>query len=160
MYHLGSRVKQCPMPPNMDNLVVLHIGHALDLLGVLHGLLRILRLLRDQLLPMLNRVLQLSGLSLTHLELLISLVQLSLEVVDVALSSDQLVLGVVPPGAGVIDEVQLDVAAAVGPHQLIVQLLDTCFQVVVLLKKLTVTLLDVLDEAVLSRHLVVVLLQV
>jgi hypothetical protein len=74
MYHPGSRVKQCSMPPNMDNLVVLHIGHALDLLGVLHGLLRILRLLRDQLLPMLNCVLQLSGLSLTHLELLISLV--------------------------------------------------------------------------------------
>jgi hypothetical protein len=32
------------------------------------------------------------------------------------------------------------------------------FQAVVLLKKLTVTLLDVLDEAVLGRYLVVVLL--
>jgi hypothetical protein len=31
----------------MDNLVVLHIGHALDLLGVL---LKLLSLLRDQLL--------------------------------------------------------------------------------------------------------------
>jgi hypothetical protein len=40
----------------MDNLVVLHTGHALDLLG----LLRLLRLLRDQLLQMLDRVLQLS----------------------------------------------------------------------------------------------------
>jgi hypothetical protein len=30
---------------------------------------------------------------------------------------------------------------------------------VVLLKKLAVTLLDVLDEAILSRHLVVILLQ-
>jgi hypothetical protein len=49
--------------------------------------------------------------------------------------------------------------AMVGPHQLIIQILDACFQVVVLLKKLTVTLLDVLDEAVLSRHLVVILLQ-
>jgi hypothetical protein len=47
----------------------------------------------------------------------------------------------------------------VGPHQLIIQLLDTCLQVVVLLKKLTVSLLDVLDEAILGRHLVVVLLQ-
>jgi hypothetical protein len=49
--------------------------------------------------------------------------------------------------------------ATVGPHQLIVQFLDTCFQAVVLLKKLSVALLDVLDEAVLDRHLVVVLLQ-
>jgi hypothetical protein len=32
------------------------------------------------------------------------------------------------------------------------------FQAVVLLKKLAVTLLDVLDEAVLGRHLVVILL--
>jgi hypothetical protein len=72
----------------MDNLVVLHTGHALDLIGVL------LRLLRDQLLQMLDRVLQLGGLSLTHFELLVSLMQLSLEVVDVALSSDQLILGV------------------------------------------------------------------
>jgi hypothetical protein len=43
---------------------------------------------------MLDRVLQLDGLSLTHLELLVSLVQLGLEVVNVALSSDQLILGV------------------------------------------------------------------
>jgi hypothetical protein len=49
--------------------------------------------------------------------------------------------------------------AAVGPHQLIIQLLDARFQVVVLLKKLAVTLLNVLDEAVLDRHLVVILLQ-
>jgi hypothetical protein len=44
---------------------------------------------------MLDHVLQLLGLSLTRLELLVSLVQLGLEVVDVALSSDQLVMGVV-----------------------------------------------------------------
>jgi hypothetical protein len=140
----------------MDNLVVLHTGHALYLLGVL---LRLLRLLRDQLLQMLDRVLQLGSLSMTRLELLVSLVQLGLEVVDVALSSDQLVLGVLQPGAGVVEEVRLHVVAAVGHYQLIVQLLDARFQAVVLLKKLVVTLLDVLDEAVLGRHLVVILLQ-
>jgi hypothetical protein len=52
----------------MDNLVVLHTGYALDLLEVL---LRLLWLLRDQLLQMLDRILQLSGLSLTRLELLV-----------------------------------------------------------------------------------------
>jgi hypothetical protein len=72
----------------MHNLVVLHTGHALDLLGVL------LRLLRDQLLQMLDRVLQLGGLSLTHLELLVTLMQLGLEVVDVALGGNQLILGI------------------------------------------------------------------
>jgi hypothetical protein len=134
----------------MDNLVVHHTGHALDLLG----LLRLLHLLRNQLLQMLDRVLQLGGLSPTHLELLVSLVQLGLEVMDVALSNNQLILGV-----SVIEEVQLHIAAAVGPHQLIIQLLDARFQAVVLLKKPVVTLLDVLDEAVIGRHLVVVLLQ-
>jgi hypothetical protein len=108
---------------------------------------------------MLDHVLQLGGLSLTHLELLVSFVRLDLEVVDVALCSDQLILGVLELGAGVIEEVRLHVAAVVGPHQLIVQLDDARFQVVVLLKKIAVTLLDVLDEAILGRHLVVVLLQ-
>jgi hypothetical protein len=107
----------------------------------------------------LDRILQLSGLSLTRLELLISLVELSLEVVDVALGRDQLILGILQPGAGVVEEVQLHIAAVVGPHQLIIQLLDTCLQAVILLKKPMVALLDVLDEAVLGRHLVVVLLQ-
>jgi hypothetical protein len=143
----------------MDNLVVLHTRHALDLLWVLLRLLRILWLLKDQLLQMLDRVLQLSGLSLTHLELLVSLVHLSLEVVDVALSSDQLVLGVLQPGAGVVEEVPPHIAPAVGRHQLIVQLIDMCFQAVVLLKKLAVSLLDELNEAVLDRQLMVVLLQ-
>jgi hypothetical protein len=41
----------------------------------------------------------------THLELLVSLVQLGLELLDVALSSDQLVLAVLQPCAGVIEEV-------------------------------------------------------
>jgi hypothetical protein len=86
----------------MDNLVVLDTGHALDLLGVL---LRLLRLLRDQLLQMLDCVLPFSGLSLTRLELLVSLVQLGLEVVDVALSSNELILGDLQLGAGIIQEV-------------------------------------------------------
>jgi hypothetical protein len=54
---------------------------------------------------MLDCVLQLSDLSLTHLELHVSLVKLGLEVVDVALSSDQLILGILQPGAGIIEEV-------------------------------------------------------
>jgi hypothetical protein len=70
----------------MDNLVVLHTGHALDLLRILLGLLG------GQLLQMLYLILQLHSLSLTHLELLISLVQLDLEVVDVALGGGQLIL--------------------------------------------------------------------
>jgi hypothetical protein len=48
----------------MDNLVVLHTGYALDLPGVL---LKLLRLIRDQLLQVLHLVLQVGGLSLTHL---------------------------------------------------------------------------------------------
>jgi hypothetical protein len=54
---------------------------------------------------MLDCVLPFSGLSLTHLELLISLVQLGLEVVDVALSSNELILGDLQLGAGVVQEV-------------------------------------------------------
>jgi hypothetical protein len=61
--------------------------------------------LRDQLLQMLDCVLPFSGLSLTHLELLVSLVQLGLEVVDVALSSNELILGDLQLGAGVVQEV-------------------------------------------------------
>jgi hypothetical protein len=73
---------------------------------------------------MLDRVLQLYRLSLTHLKLLAPLMQLGLEVMDIALNSGQLILSILQPGAGVIEEVRLDVAAATGPHQLIVQLLD------------------------------------
>jgi hypothetical protein len=57
----------------MENLVVLHSGHALDLLGVLLGLLRLLGLLGKQLIYVLYLVLQLGSLSLTRLELLVSL---------------------------------------------------------------------------------------
>jgi hypothetical protein len=86
----------------MDNLVVLHTGHALNLIGVL---LRLIRLLRDQLLQMLDRVLQLDGLSLTHVELLVLLVQLGFKVMDVALSSDQLILSVLQSCAGIVEKV-------------------------------------------------------
>jgi hypothetical protein len=72
----------------MDNIVVLHTGHALDLLGVLLGLLG------DQLLQVLHLMLQLCGLSLTRLKLLISLVQLGLKVVNIALGGGQLILSV------------------------------------------------------------------
>jgi hypothetical protein len=85
-------------------------------------------------------------------------VQLGLKVVDIALDNDQLIMSVLQPGAGIVKEVWLDVMAMVGPHQLIVQFFDTCLQAVVLVKKLSIALLDVLDEAVLGRHLVVVLL--
>jgi hypothetical protein len=139
----------------MDNLVVLHTGYALNLLRVLLGLLR---LLGNQLLQVLNHILQLCSLSLTRLEMLIPLVQLSLEVVGIALRDGQLVLSVLQPCTSIIMEVGLEITAAISLHQLIIQLLDTCLKAVVLLKELSVTLLDVFDEAVLDRHLVVVLL--
>jgi hypothetical protein len=72
----------------MDNLVVLNTGHALDLLR----LLRLLELLGDQLLQVFYLMLQFCSLSMTRLELLISLMQLGLEVVDVTLGGVQLVL--------------------------------------------------------------------
>jgi hypothetical protein len=75
----------------MDNIVIVHTGHTLNLLGIL---LRLLGLRRDQLLQVLHLVLQVCGMSLTHLQLLVSLMQLSLEVVDIALGSDQLILSV------------------------------------------------------------------
>jgi hypothetical protein len=48
----------------MNNLVIVHTRYALDLLGVL---LRLLKLLRDQLLQVLHLMLQVYGLSLTRL---------------------------------------------------------------------------------------------
>jgi hypothetical protein len=55
----------------MDNLVVLHPGHAIGLLRVL---LELLELLENQLLQVLYLVLQVYSLSLAHLELFVSLV--------------------------------------------------------------------------------------
>jgi hypothetical protein len=60
-------------------------------------------------------ILQLCGLSLTHLELLVSLVQLGLKVVDVVLGGGQLVLSVLQPSVSVIEEVSLEVTAAISP---------------------------------------------
>jgi hypothetical protein len=79
-------------------------------------------------------------------------VQLSLEVVNVALDSNQLILGVLQLGAGVIEVVSLKVTTAISPHQLIIQLPDARLQAGVLLQKLLVALLDVLDDAVLGFH--------
>jgi hypothetical protein len=100
----------------MNNLVVLHTGHALDLLRVLLGLLGLLRFLGDQLLWVLDHILQLRGPSSTRLELLISLVLLGLKVVNIALGGGQLVLSVLQPGAGIVKEVGLDVTAVISPH--------------------------------------------
>jgi hypothetical protein len=61
-------------------------------------------------------VLQVYGLSLTRFEQLVSLVQLDLEVVDVALGGGQLVLSVLQLGAGVIDVIGLEVTTAISPH--------------------------------------------
>jgi hypothetical protein len=84
--------------------------------------------------------------------------QLDLEVVDIALGSGQLILSVLQSGAGVVEVIGLEVTAAISPHQLIVQLLDTRLQAGVLLKELSVALLNVLDDAVLGLHLAGVLL--
>jgi hypothetical protein len=65
-------------------------------------------------------ILQLYSVSLTYLELLVSLLQLGLEVVDVALGGGQLVLSVLQSGAGIIKEVNLEVTAAISPHQLVI----------------------------------------
>jgi hypothetical protein len=86
-------------------------------------------------------------------------VQLGLEVVDVALGSNQLILSVLQSGTGVIEVVSLEVAVAISPYQLITQLPDARLQVGVLLQKLLFALLDVLDDAVLGLHLIGALLQ-
>jgi hypothetical protein len=85
--------------------------------------------------------------------------QLSLEVVYIALGSNQLILSVLQSGVGVVEVVNLEVAAAISPHQLIVQLPDARLQAGAILQKLSVALLDVLDDAVLGLHLIDTLLQ-
>jgi hypothetical protein len=84
--------------------------------------------------------------------------QLSLEVVDIALGSGQLILSVLQSGTGVIEVVDLEVTAVISSHQLVIQLLDTRLQAGILLKELSVALLDVLDSVVLGLHLVGALL--
>jgi hypothetical protein len=66
---------------------------------------------------------------------------------------------VLQSGTGVIEVISLEVAAAISPHQLIIQLPDARLQAGVLLRKLLVALLDVLDDAVLGLHLIGALLQ-
>jgi hypothetical protein len=143
----------------MDNLVVVRIRHALDLLGVLLRLLRLLGLQRDQLLQVLHLMLQVGGLSLTHLQLLVSLMQLGLKVVDVVLGGGQLILSMLQSGASVVEVIGLEVASAIHPHKLIVQLPDARLKVGIFLKKLSVALLKVLDGTVLGLHLTGALLQ-
>jgi hypothetical protein len=108
---------------------------------------------------MLHLVLRVCGVSLTHLELLISLMQLSLEVVDVALGGGQLILSMLQSSAGVIEVTSLEVMTAISPHQLIIQFLDTRLKAGILLKELSVALLNVLDGVILGLHLASVLLQ-
>jgi hypothetical protein len=91
--------------------------------------------------------------------MLVSLMRLSLEVVDVALRSGQLILSVLQSGVGVVKVVGLEVTAAIRSHQLIVQLSDTRLKVSVLLKELSVAFLDILDGTVLDLHLVGALFQ-
>jgi hypothetical protein len=80
-------------------------------------------------------------------------------VVDVALGGGQLVLSVLQSGVGVIKVVSLEVTAVIRTHQLIVQLLNVCLKAGVLLKELSVALLNILDDMVLGFHLADVLLQ-
>jgi hypothetical protein len=86
-------------------------------------------------------------------------VQLGLEVMDVALSSNQLILSVLQSGVGVVEVIGLEVMIAISPHQLIIQLPDARLQADVLLQKLLVALLDVLHDAVLGLHQTGALLQ-
>jgi hypothetical protein len=68
------------------------------------------------------------------------------------------ILSVLQSGAGVIEVVDLEVTATISPHQLIVQLLDARLKAGILLKEVSVALLNVLDSAVLGLHLTGVLL--
>jgi hypothetical protein len=86
-------------------------------------------------------------------------VQLGLELVDVALGSNQLILSMLQLSTGVVEVISLEVAAMISPHQLIIQLPDACLQAGVLLQKLSVALLDVLDDVVLGLHLIGALVQ-
>jgi hypothetical protein len=85
--------------------------------------------------------------------------QLSLEVVDVALGKGLLILSMLQSGVGVIEVVGLEVTTTISSHQLIIQLPDVRLQAGVLLQKLSVALLDVLDDVVLGLHLTGALLQ-
>jgi hypothetical protein len=108
----------------------------------------------------LHLVLQVGGLSLTHLKLLVSLVQLSLEMVDVALSGGQLILSMLQSGVGVVEVVGLEVMTMISLHQLIIKLPDAHLKVGVLLKNLSIALLNVFDGVILGLHRTGAFLQV
>jgi hypothetical protein len=81
-----------------------------------------------------HHIQQLLCLSLTHLELLVPLMQLNLEVVDVVLREVQLTMSVLQLCMGVVKGFGLEVMAALCHHQLVVQLLDVHLESVVLLE--------------------------
>jgi hypothetical protein len=60
--------------------------------------------------------------------------QLSLEVVDIALGSGQLILSVLQSGVGVVEVIGLEVTTTISPHQLIIHLPDARLQAGVLCK--------------------------
>jgi hypothetical protein len=78
-------------------------------------------------------------------------------VVDIALGDGQLILSVLQLGVGVINVINLEVTTMISHHQLVIQFLDACLKAGVLLKELSVALLNVLDDAVLGLHLASVL---
>jgi hypothetical protein len=78
-----------------------------------------------------------------------TLVQLSLEVVDIALGSGQLILSLLQSGVGVVKVVDLEVTAAIRPNSSFSSLMRISRR----------ALLNVLDDTVLSLHLVGALLQ-
>jgi hypothetical protein len=79
-------------------------------------------------------------------------------VVDIAVGGCQVIQSMLQSAVGVIEVVSLDVAAAISPHQLIVQLPDARLQVSIFLKKLSVALLKILDGVILGLHLTGMLL--
>jgi hypothetical protein len=81
-----------------------------------------------------DHVLELLNLSLTHLKLLVPLHKLGFEVVDIVWSKSHFIMGVLYLGAGAVEGIGLEVAIVVCLHQLIVQLLVVHFEDVSLLE--------------------------
>jgi hypothetical protein len=81
-----------------------------------------------------DHILELLNLSLTHLKLLVPLHKLGFEVVDIVQSKSHFIMGVLYLGAGDVEGIGLEVAIVVCLHQLIVQLLVVHFEDVSLLE--------------------------
>jgi hypothetical protein len=81
-----------------------------------------------------DHVLELLNLSLTHLKLLVPLHKLGFEVVDIVWSKSHFIMGVLYLGVGAVEGIGLEVAIVVCLHQLIVQLLVVHFEDVSLLE--------------------------